>query len=196
MDTEHERKLVADLIDGDETAFCQLYSLYKERLLYFAVRFLKSADFAEDVFQDAFASVWQNRRFINPNEPFAPYIYTVIKNRILNLLAGIEKEQELKKVILSNSIDFHMKVEEEVIESELDKLLEKALEELTPQQRNIFEMSRKEYKPHKQIAQELNISVYTVQQHISTSIKKIKSYLEKYGEAYTDIVLLLICLSI
>lgn len=196
MDTEHERKLVADLIDGDETAFCQLYSLYKERLLYFAVRFLKSADFAEDVFQDAFASVWQNRRFINPNEPFAPYIYTVIKNRILNLLAGIEKEQELKKVILSNSIDFHMKVEEEVIESELDKLLEKALEELTPQQRNIFEMSRKEYKPHKQIAQELNISVYTVQQHISVSIKKIKSYLEKYGEAYTDIVLLLICLSI
>ncbi len=196
MDTEHERKLVADLIDGDETSFCQLYSLYKERLLYFAIRFLKSADFAEDVFQDAFASVWQNRHFINPNEPFAPYIYTIVKNRILNLLAGIEKEQELKKVILSNSIDFHMKVEEEVIESELDKLLEKALEELTPQQRNIFEMSRKEYKPHKQIAQELNISVYTVQQHISVSIKKIKSYLEKYGEAYTDIVLLLVCLSV
>lgn len=196
MDTERERKLVADLINGDETAFCQLYSLYKKRLVYFAIRFLKSSDFAEDVFQDAFTSVWQNRRFINPNEPFAPYIYTIVKNRILNLLAGIEKEQELKKVILSNSIDFHMKVEEEVIESELDRLLEKALEELTPQQRNIFEMSRKEYKSHKQIAQELNISVYTVQQHISVSIKKIKSYLEKYGEAYTDIVLLLICLSV
>ena len=105
IDSEKERRLVADLLEGDESAFCELYALYKDRLMWFSLKFLKSRDMAEDVFQDAFTSVWQNRRFLNPDSPFAPYVYTIVKNRILNLLAGIEKEQQLKNIILSGSVD-------------------------------------------------------------------------------------------
>ncbi|MDD4116542.1 MAG: sigma-70 family RNA polymerase sigma factor, partial [Massilibacteroides sp.] len=97
VDPKQEHNLLIGLVNGDESSFCELYALYKGRLIYFAMKFLKSTEFAEDVFQDAFASVWESRRFINPNQPFAPYIYTIIKNRILNLLAGIEKETELKQ---------------------------------------------------------------------------------------------------
>ena len=61
-----ERELVLRLIDGDEDAFCELYAAYKNRLLYFAMKFVKSREFAEDIFQDAFTVVWQSRRFINP----------------------------------------------------------------------------------------------------------------------------------
>lgn len=60
-----ERSLVLRLIDGDEDAFCELYASYKNRLIYFAMRFLKSREYAEDVFQDAFTVIWQGRRFIN-----------------------------------------------------------------------------------------------------------------------------------
>ena len=59
-----ERSLVLRLIEGDEDAFCELYAAYKNRLIYFAMRFLKSREYAEDIFQDAFAVVWQGRRFI------------------------------------------------------------------------------------------------------------------------------------
>lgn len=65
-----ERTLVLRLIDGDEEAFCELYAAYKNRLIYFAMRFLKSRDYAEDVFQDAFTVIWQGRRFINPDTSF------------------------------------------------------------------------------------------------------------------------------
>ena len=102
---EREHELLVGLVNGDESSFCELYALYKGRLIYFAMRFLKSSEFAEDVFQDAFTSVWENRLFINPHQPFAPYIYTIIKNRILNLLAGIEKESELKRKLLDGAID-------------------------------------------------------------------------------------------
>lgn len=46
-----ERSLVLRLIDGDEDAFCELYASYKNRLIYFAMRFLKSREYAEDVFR-------------------------------------------------------------------------------------------------------------------------------------------------
>ena len=72
-----ERTLVLRLIDGDEEAFCELYAAYKNRLIYFAMRFLKSRDYAEDVFQDAFTVIWQGRRFINPDTSFSSYLYTL-----------------------------------------------------------------------------------------------------------------------
>ena len=190
-----ERELILALIHDDESAFCELYALYKDRLMYFAMKFLKSQEFAEDVFQDAFTAVWQNRRFLNPDTPFAPYIYTIIKNRILNLLAGIDKEQELKKTILSQAVDYSNEVENKIRESDLTRLLEKALDDLTPQQRRVFSMSRLDMKSHKEIAEELGISVYTVQQHISESLKTIRIYINKYSNTYTDILLLLFCLN-
>ena len=196
IDSNFERQLIIGLLHDDESAFCELYALYKERLLFFAMKFIKSREFAEDVFQDAFASVWQNRRFLNPNMPFAPYIYTIIKNRILNLLAGIDKETELKKAILAHAVDSENHTEEMIFDSELNNLLEKALTYLTPQQKRVFEMSRKELKSHKEIAKELNISVYTVQQHISASLKIIRSFLSKYSSSYSDILLLLVCLNL
>lgn len=48
-----ERELVLRLIDGDEDAFCELYAAYKNRLLYFAMKFVKSREFAEDIFHDS-----------------------------------------------------------------------------------------------------------------------------------------------
>ena len=193
--SEQEKILIAGLIQDDESAFCELYALYKNRLMFFAMKFLKSKEFAEDVFQDAFTSVWQNRRFLNRDSPFAPYVYTIVKNRILNLLAGIEKEQQLKNIILSGSVDMTNDTEDKILDDDLNQLLEKALLDLTLQQRRIFDMSRKEMKSHKEIAEELNISVYTVQQHISASLKVIRSYLVKYSGTYADLLVLLFCLN-
>jgi RNA polymerase sigma-70 factor (ECF subfamily) len=163
--------------------------------MYFAMKFLKSKTFAEDIFQDAFLSVWENRRFIRPDAPFAPYIYTIVKNRILNLLAGIDKEEYLKKTILANAIDYHNGTDNALLDADFDALLENMQSALTPQQRRVFDMSRKEMKTHKEIADELHISVYTVQQHISASLKVIRTCLVKYAGDSADILLLLLCLN-
>lgn len=194
--SESEKKLIQGILRDDEAAFCELYALYKDRLMYFAMRYVKSKEFAEDVFQDAFASVWQNRRFLNPNLPFAPYIYTIIKNRILNLLAGIHKESELKKAILSHALEVTNETENTILDADFGQLLSKAFEQLTPQQKRIFRLSRNEMKSHKEIAEELGLSVYTVQQHISAALKIIRAYLKKYAGTYADLLLLLACLNL
>ena len=74
----NERSLVIRLIAGDEDAFCELYAAYKNRLIYFAMRFLKSREYAEDIFQDAFTTIWESRRFINPNTSFSSYLYILL----------------------------------------------------------------------------------------------------------------------
>ena len=191
-----ERSLILRLIEGDEDAFCELYATYKNRLIYFAMRFLKSREYAEDVFQDVFTVVWQSRRFINPDASFSSYLYTIMRNRILNQLRNAANEEKLKESILSQALDYTEDTKREVMLSDLKSLISHALQQLTPRQREIFEMSREAQLSHKEIADKLGISVNTVQEHISTSLKLIRTYLIKYsGSEYVDLLLLLICLN-
>ena len=191
-----ERSLILRLIEGDGDAFCELYATYKNRLIYFAMRFLKSREYAEDVFQDAFTVVWQSRRFINPDASFSSYLYTIMRNRILNQLRNAANEEKLKESILSQALDYTEDTKREVMLNDLKSLISHALQQLTPRQREIFEMSREAQLSHKEIADKLGISVNTVQEHISTSLKLIRTYLIKYsGSEYVDLLLLLICLN-
>ena len=191
-----ERSLILRLIGGDEDAFCELYATYKNRLIYFAMRFLKSREYAEDVFQDSFTVVWQSRRFINPDASFSSYLYTIMRNRILNQLRNAANEEKLKESILSQALDYTEDTKREVMLNDLKSLISHALQQLTPRQREIFEMSREAQLSHKEIADKLGISVNTVQEHISISLKLIRTYLIKYsGSEYVDLLLLLICLN-
>ncbi|WP_455659461.1 RNA polymerase sigma-70 factor [Phocaeicola faecalis] len=192
----NEREIVLRLIDGDEDAFCELYATYKNRLLYFAMRFVKSRDFAEDIFQDAFTVIWQGRRFIDPNASFSSYLYTIMRNRILNQIRNMEKEDTLKESILSQAIDYSDDTKNNILSGDLKNIIQKAFESLTPRQQEIFRMSREELLSHKEIADKLGISIHTVQEHISLALHTIRTYLTKYSDTYADLLLILICMNL
>ena len=190
----NERSLVIRLIAGDEDAFCELYAAYKNRLIYFAMRFLKSREYAEDIFQDAFTTIWESRRFINPNTSFSSYLYTIMRNRILNALRHLENEQELKSSIYNQAVDTYQNAEENAVTKDFMEQIAKAMEKLTSRQREIFDMSRNREMSHKEIAQALGISVNTVQEHISSALKTIRAHFGNNSSTYIDLLLLLFIL--
>lgn len=191
-----ERTLVLRLIEGDEDAFCELYAAYKNRLIYFAIRFLKSHECAEDIFQDAFTVVWQSRRFINPDASFSAYLYTIVRNRILNQLRDLSNQDKLREQILSQAVDYTNDTKDTILVNDLRQLISRALQQLTPRQREIFEMSRERQMSHREIAETLGISANTVQESISISLRTLRTYLEKHSVAGAELVLLLICLNL
>ncbi len=166
--------------------------------MYFAMRMLKSTTFSEDVFQDTFSAVWKTREFIDPEAPFGPYVYTIMRNRIVNMLVDFDKNERLKESLLSSSLDYAENGEQTdiIVTRELMELLENALHTLTPQQHKVFRLSREQGLSHKEIAEELNISVNTVQRHISASLQILRKVLQKHGDIYIDMVLLLFCMNL
>ena len=184
-----ERSLVLRLIEGDEDA-------YKNRLIYFAMRFLKSREYAEDIFQDAFAVVWQGRRFINPDASFSAYLYTIVRNRILNQLRDLSNQDKLREQILSQAVNYTNETKDEIIANDLRQFISRALQQLTPRQREIFQMSRERQMSHREIAEVLGISVNTVQESISISLRTLRTYLEKNSIVGADLILLLVCLNL
>ena len=191
-----EHTLVLRLIEGDENAFCELYAAYKNRLIYFAMRFLKSREYAEDVFQDAFAVVCQTRRVINPDTSFSSYLYTIVRNRILNQLRDLANQDKLREQIFSQAVDYTNETKDEILVNDLRQFITRALQQLTPRQREIFEMSREQQMSHREIAESLGISVNTVQESISTSLRTLRTYLKKNSIVGADLILLFICLNL
>lgn len=191
-----EHSLVLRLIEGDEDAFCELYAAYKNRLIYFAMRFLKSREYAEDIFQDAFTVVWQSRRFINPEASFSSYLYTIVRNRILNQLRDLANQDKLREQMLSQAVNYSNDTKDEILANDLRQFISRALQQLTPRQREIFEMSRERQMSHREIAEALGISVNTVQESISISLRTLRTYLEKNSIVGAELILLLICLNL
>ena len=185
----NEKETIKRLIQDDKDAFCELYASYKETIVRFSLRMLKSRDMAEDVFQDTFAVIWQSRRFINPEIPFSAYLFTIVKNRVLNILREEENLHAIKLAMLGAAAKEDDDTHETILLNDLVNLLEKAKETLTPKQREVYELSREKNLSHAQIAELLHISKNTVREHITMALKQIRLYLSQHG-GYAGFVVL------
>lgn len=181
-------ELVLLLTQDDEAAFSELYVRYKDKLRYFCLSLLKSGEEADDIVQEIFIRIWESRSFINPDLSFSSFLYTLARNRILNHFRDADIDMKVKQILALKNPTEENVIESDMIYAEYKNMLYEAIETLSPQRKKIFNMSRKENLSHKEIAAQLGISVNTVQEHISESLRSIKSYFLKH----TDISLSLL----
>jgi len=168
----------------DESAFCELYHRYRKKIFLFCISLVKISEAAEDIVQDIFTKIWVGRRTLDPNLSFSSYVYTMARNHSLNFLREVYQTEKLKIRLLSSAITIDKEADTDLRDEEYSQLLEKAISELPSLRQNIFRLSREEKLSHKEIAQHLNISIYTVQENISHALKHIKKYLSRYTDFF------------
>lgn len=185
MSRETDTALVKQLATGDEDAFCQLYARYWERLFCFCNKFLKSYDLAENFAQDIFLKIWENREFIDPEKSFSSFLYTIARNKILNYLKHVARTESLKEKFISDyssTPEYAQESGDRLLEKDYLAIMHNAISRLSPRQRQIFCMSRDENMSHKEIAEQLGLSVYTVSEYMSDSLKSIKRYVSRHSD--------------
>lgn len=187
---DNEKIFIRKIIDGDKRAFAYLYSKYKPRMMAFAFRYLRDNEAAEDIFQDAMLTIWEKRDSLAPVNSLAPLLFMIIRNKIYNLLTSLGNESALKEKLLNQMTIDDSSTENDIVYNDLNQLLEDAVENLTPQQKKVFRMSRNEHKSHAEIANELSLSVKTVQIHVSGSLQTIKKHLSKFAQIHVKLLLL------
>jgi RNA polymerase sigma-70 factor (ECF subfamily) len=183
-DTESkaEKELIKMLIDGSEYAFGELYAQYKTRLLYFCKRFLKDSVASEDLIQDVFIQIWNTRDSLTPDLSFSGYIYKIVQNRIYNTLRQHAVHSRFVEYVKNNQEQTDCLTEYQILDNDYTRILNEAIDQLSPQQKKIFRLSRENGYTYKEIAEQLQISVPTIQEHASIALKKIKAYLTQFGD--------------
>ena len=176
---------------GDEFAFRILYDLYHKKVFSLGKKFLKSQASAEDLVQEIFTVIWMKRQKLEDVNNFNKYISTITINQIYNLLkrkayAEAFKIEKQKTEISKENIGA------DIVENrELQQLLRQATQQLPPQQKKAFELSRYYGLKHEQIAEQMEISRETVKKHCMEATRNIKTWLKTKGiDSYYLILLL------
>ena len=171
--TDLDNTILKAIKEGDANSFEILFHKYYQELCNYSMGILGDDEKAEDVVQDAFVYLWENRQKINITISLKSYLYQSVRNGALKII----RTQALEQRHMPRLTEFIEYLEKsEFSEDELLKLqkIEQAIDELPSQCKNVFLMSFIDKKSYKQIADELAISLNTVKTHVSKAYRIIR----------------------
>lgn len=185
-----EEDLLIKVSEGDEDAFRQLFLQYHQQLGSHIFRITDSIDIAEEIVQDVFLKIWVTREALARVRNFKAYLFVVSKNHTLNCLRKLSRERIHKKnweesslKLLSSENDIHDKYY---------SLLDKAIDQLPPQQQKVYLLSRHERLRYAEIANRLNLSCETVKKYLKIATASITEYVKTNSKAAVVLLLILI----
>ncbi len=168
--------------------FESFYITWYSRVKYFARDYVLSEEEAENITQDVFLELYQKKDIMDLHINLVAYLFTSVKNKCINCLRRKLLEQEAAVRMQEEfELSFRMKFDsleafdvDELSEENIKDIIEKALQTLPDRCREIFVLSKLQGKKQKEIAEELNISVKTVESQITIAYKKLKEELKNH----------------
>ena len=161
---------------GDDNAFRLLFNRYYKKSLNLIYRYVKDVPTAEDLTQVSFVKFWKKRNNLDIQTNIFSYFRRICINETLTYLANN------KRFIFSDSDVWDMEISEDPFDEkevqlkqeELEQKLGAAINNLPEKCRIVFMLNRFEYLPHKEIAEKLNISTKTIENHMTKALKLLK----------------------
>ena len=159
----------------DEQALKFIYDKYSPQVFNFSFLLLKDTGWSEDVVQEVFIKLWNNRSKLDPTGRLLPYLSVLTKRASLNKLRDIKSFSPSFDHLWNNISSLSDCSHEKIIARELSDYLDRMLNQLPERQRVVLKLSRFEGFTHQQIAEELKISPNTVKNHMIQALKTIRS---------------------
>lgn len=180
--TNDELFIVRKMIDGDMDSFKYFFDKYYNDLCNFAHIYLHNQVLAEEVVQDIFVYFWENRQKLQISTSVKAYLYSASKFKSLNLIRDSKNQKRITEKMGGADAKLQEPNNLYLDAGEFKKILDLAIDQLAPKCREIFLLSKHEELSNREIAEQLNISVKTVENQMTIALKKLREYLVPYRE--------------
>ena len=180
MDLTDEKELYQRLKEGDERAFNALFQKYYSSMCHFARQFLNDSEMAEETVQDMFVRIWEKRESLNIETSVKHYFFRSVRNHCLNQI----QHQKIRKQYASmvkESAHQDIDPDQYYVEVDLLKRIENSIDSLPAKRQEIFRLSREQGLKYKEIAEELKISVKTVEAQMGLALKHLREDLKEFS---------------
>ncbi len=163
---------------GDTGAFTIIYKHYYKSLFGWIYHILKDRDSCEDILHDIFLQFWKRREEVSITDSLSSYLYTAARNQVFNTI----RKRKVREALFENlelRIWGEPDPENLLYQKELNSQLSEIINNLPEKSREVYLLSREEQLSYAEIATRLSISVKTVEYHISTALKRIRTSFDK-----------------
>lgn len=182
-----EQRLVAAARGGDGGAFETLVRLYEKRVFALAVRMCGSREDAAEASQEAFLAAWQGLAFFRGESSFSTWLYRLTSNACVDLLRREGRHRAAAGPSLDDEEagldvpDQTLSPQDEAERRELREAIDRGLEALTPEHRQVLVLREMHQLSYDEIADVLSLDVGTVKSRISRARKQLRNFLLKDG---------------
>ena len=185
-----EQKWVSAAKNGDQDAFSQLVLRYEKKVYALALRMCRNPEDAAEAAQEAFLSAWQGLPFFRGDSAFSTWLYRLTSNACVDLLrresshsaaAGPSLDDEELPLDLPDTAPTPEAAAEQ---AELRELIEKGLQSLTPEYREVLVLREIHQLAYDEIADTLSLDLGTVKSRISRGRRQLREFLQKSGNFF------------
>lgn len=179
-----DHQLLKKIKSDNEKAFEQLFEKYYEPLVRFAYRYVGSVHIAEELVQDVFAVLWEDRKKLDTKGSIKSFLYQSTRNNALDHIRHQKVVEKYEELVVNYLYDRNHEIE--LIDStgeEFRIAVQDAIEELPEQTKYIYKLSRKDGLTYKEISSVLGISDKTVESHMSKALSILRRKLSKFISA-------------
>ncbi|MDO9512469.1 MAG: RNA polymerase sigma-70 factor [Bacteroidales bacterium] len=160
--------------------FEALFNKHFKELGFFAMRYVKDSDSAREIVHDVFINLWEKRESIDPQKDIRSYLFTSVKNRCLNHIRDNRKFNHNLIDIEEHLSESYENADSGIEIKELKLRISQSINQLPQKCREVFEMSRKQNLKYAEIAIALNISIKTVEAHMTKALQLLRKSLSDY----------------
>ncbi|MES2826671.1 MAG: RNA polymerase sigma-70 factor [Bacteroidota bacterium] len=176
-DMEAETLLLQHAAAGDRDAYAKLYQFYLPKLYQYLYGIIRSKEDTEEILQDIFLKLWENKESLSEIKNLNSYLFKIARNRLMNLYDHQKVRRKAIDYIGRDGEAAGDNAEDGLIYRQYKEIVQRALEQLPPKRRQVFEMSTQQELSHEQIAEALQISKSMVKKQLTAANRHVKEYL-------------------
>lgn len=168
---------------GNDKAFDILFNRYFRPLYQLTLKYIRNTEVAEELVMDLMMWVWEKRATnLCPEGNFNAYLFRAMRNSIISYFRKKTLQTEPIELFHEETVADSRLADHDQHYKELEACFHQKLDELSPQRKTVYQMSRDEEMTYPEIAQKLNLSKNTVKSHMSFSLNHLRKSLDQYLE--------------
>ncbi len=181
-----QTRFIQGLKAGNQQVFKEIFDKYYEPLTKYCYLRMNSSEEAEELVQDIFVKLWQKRDSLTINTSLRAYLYRIALNRIINYQDHLRVRREHETHVKLNSPE-SQNPGDALQAAEIQFLVQEVISIMPEKRRIVYELSRRDGLKYAEIAEKLNVSVKTVEAHLSKALEQLRQQLKDYLPVLTAI---------
>lgn len=174
------KELFQQIAEGNEAAFTRAFHHYSRFIYPYVSKKVRSDEVAKEIIQEAFLRLWMYRDVLKETTSPDGYLFRIVANLMQDHFRKLNRENKLLQAVKNQQQTDGYLTEKDILYTETQKIVEKAVAALPPQQRQVYDLKEEGFS-YQEIAGKLGISVNTVKNHLVKAGKSIKNFVKKKG---------------